>query len=120
MRYQDIPTILKETGLPVTYYAWPEDDLQHPVPELPYIVFYYPEMRIESADDHVAGQIVQVNVELYTKDKDFTTEMGVEAILDNHSLIYSKSETYLKDESMYEVLYITEAVIDRVEDTNEN
>ena len=35
MRYQDIPTILKETGLPVTYYAWPEDDLQHPVPDLP-------------------------------------------------------------------------------------
>lgn len=120
MRYQDIPTILKETGLPVTYYAWPEDDLQNPVPDLPYIVFYYPKMRIEPADDHVAAQIVQVNVELYTKNKDFNTEMILEEILDKYSLIYDKGETYLKDESMYEVLYIIEAVIDRVEETNEN
>lgn len=120
MRYQDIPTILKETGLPVTYYAWPEDDLQHPVPDLPYIVFYYPKMRIEPADDHVAGQIAQINIELYTNEKDFETEKTVEEVLDKYSLIYSKGETYLKDESMYEVLYITEAVIDRVEVTNEN
>lgn len=120
MKFVDIPRILKETGLPVTYYAWPEDDLQHPVPDLPYIVFYYPKMRIEPADDHVAAQIVQVNVELYTKNKDFNTEMILEEILDKYSLIYDKGETYLKDESMYEVLYIIEAVIDRVEETNEN
>ncbi len=120
MKFVDIPRILKETGLPVTYYAWPEDDLQHPVPALPYIVFYYPKMRIEAADDHVAGQIVQLNVELYTRSKDFETEAIVEEILDKYSLIYAKGETYLTDESMYEVLYITEAVIDRVEETNEN
>ena len=77
-------------------------------------------MRIEPADDHVAGQIVQINIELYTNEKDFETEQTVEEILDKYSLIYSKGETYLKDESMYEVLYITEAVIDRVEVTNEN
>ena len=120
MRYQDVPIILNKTGLPVTYHAWPEDDLQHPVPDLPYIVFYFPKMRIESADDHVAGQIVQLNIELYTNEKDFETEQKVEKILDDYSLLYDKEETFLRDESMYEVLYITEAVIDRVEETNEN
>lgn len=120
MKYQDIPKILKEAGLPVTYYAWPEDDIQHPIPDLPYIVFFYPDTRVEAADDHVAARIVQVNIELYSNQKDFETEEKLEQILDKYSLIFDKMETYLRDESMYEVLYITEAVIDRVEEENEN
>ena len=120
MRYQDITKILKRAGLPVTYFSFPEDDLQHPVPPLPYIIFYIPRTRAEAADNTTASRIAQINIELYTKEKDFDLEELLERILDAECLICEKEEVFLKSENMYEVLYITEAVIDSEENINEN
>lgn len=111
MQYKDIDTMLEASGLPVTYYSWPEDDPAHPVPPLPYIVWYLPGTENVAADDSVYKIVQTLNIELYTANKDFETEAALEAILDDNELVWDKTETYLSSERMYEVLYTTEVYI---------
>lgn len=106
MTYEEVWTMLKQTGLPVTYYQW-----ENGAPPLPYIVFYYPQSNNINADDSVYQRVDSLNIELYTKRKSFTDEDTLEAVLDNYEMVWNKSETYLNNEEMYEVLYETEIVI---------
>jgi hypothetical protein len=108
MTFKDIADLLESTGLPCAYYSYPEGN----VPALPYIVFYYPNNNPEYADNQVFTTITALNIELYTQNKDFTTEQTVEAVLNANELPFNKSEIYLTDEHMYEVLYQTQVVID--------
>jgi hypothetical protein len=112
MTFQEIKTMLAETALPATYYSWPEDDPQHPVPPLPYLVWYLPETENFAADDENYKRIETLNVELYTKTKDFETEAAVEAVFNSWNLIWDRSESFLDSETMYEVLYTMEIYID--------
>ena len=81
MTIQEINTMLGQTGLPKTYYSWPEDDPANPVPPLPYLVWYFPDSDNFAADDQVHAHIETLTIELYTAQKDFETEAAVEAIL---------------------------------------
>lgn len=106
MTHAEIYEAIESAGLPVAYYAFPEGA----VPALPFIVYYYPNSNNFGADDAVYQKIEALNVELYTKVKDFALEETVEGAL--ASLGYwEKSETYLTSEEMYEVLYQTEVMI---------
>lgn len=49
-----------------------------------------------------------IDVELYSADKDPVSESAVEAVLTAAGLFYSKTEIWLEDEKMYEILYETE------------
>ncbi len=106
--FEGVKTSLSSTGLPVAYYSYPENG----APDLPYLVYYYPDMRPETADNTHHAQIYSLNVELYTKEKDFTVESTVELALLTAGLVFTKEETFLNDEHMYEVLYLTEVIID--------
>ena len=108
MKFNEISTMLGQTGLKKTYYSWPEKE----APPLPYLVWYLPSSDNFVADDKVFQRIDALNVELYTKTKDFATEIAVEAVLDANNLVWSKTEAYLDDEKMYEVLYEMEIIID--------
>ena len=107
MTFEEIAGMLDSTGYPVTYLAWPEKN----VPRLPYICYYYPSMNPETADDTHHAEIYQLNVELYTKNKSFDVEKNVEQALLNAGLVFAKEEDYLSDENMYEVLYMSEVII---------
>lgn len=107
MTYKDIADMIESIGLPFTYYSFPIGN----VPDLPYIVFYYPSNDDFSADNENYVKAVRLNIELYMKNKDFDTEQTVENVLNAHGLFYSRSEQYLTSESMYEVLYETEVII---------
>lgn len=111
MQITDIKDILEGVGLPVTYYSWPEDDPRHPVPALPYLVWYLPGSENFGADDKVYQQIQTLNVELYTETKNFAWEIEVENVLDDNNLFWDKVETYIDSEHMYQVLYTMEVVI---------
>lgn len=111
MKLNEVYQILKKIGLPVTYYQWQEGDPSNPVPELPYIVYYYPSSSDEKADSVNYVRINGLNIELYTKQKDFALEEQVERILTEHGFFFYKQETYLDDDHMFEVLYETEVVI---------
>lgn len=108
MRYQDIKTMLAESGLPATYYSWPEKQ----VPALPYLVWYFPGSDNFAADDKVYKRILTLNIELYTENKSFDTEGTVEAVLDDAGMVWDKVETFIDSEKMYQVLYTMEVLID--------
>lgn len=106
MTREEIYTAIKSASLPVAYYAFPEGA----VPALPFIVYYYPNSNNFGADNAVYQQIEALNVELYSKDKDFTLEATVEAALASIGF-WQKSEAFITSEGMYEVLYQTEVLI---------
>ena len=107
MNPKDIKQILAQTGLPLTYYQWPEKE----APALPYIVWYLPGTDNFAADDKVYQQIHTLNVELYTDNKDFELEQTVEAVLEANDLVWDKVEAYIDTERMYQVLYTMEVYI---------
>ena len=67
MTYAEIASMIESTELENTYYQYPEGE----APELPYILFYYPERDDFQADNKNYAKITQLNIELYTKEKDF-------------------------------------------------
>lgn len=107
MTLKEVAEMLKSTGLPFTYYLWGKD-----VPLLPYIVYYYPSNNDEFADGENWANVRALNVELYTSNKDFNIEEYLESVFQEHGLCFMKSESYLDDENMYEVLYELEVIID--------
>lgn len=107
MTYQEVAQMIESIGLPYAYYSFPEKQ----APKLPYIVFYYPNSDDFSADNSNYVPISQLNIELYSKDKNFALEKSVEDVLKANEIFYDKSETYINSENMYEVLYETQIVI---------
>lgn len=109
MTYQEIYQTINgiSPNLPVTYYQWPEGS----APSLPYIVFYYPSRDDFSADNTNYAKITQLNIELYTQEKDFDLEAMVEEALQNADIYYTKEEQYIENERMYEILFTTEVLI---------
>ena len=47
----------------------------------------------------------QLDIELYTDRKAPALEEEIEAVLTSHELYFSKSETWIESEKLYEVLY---------------
>lgn len=107
MTYGEVKEQLESIGLPLTYYEWPDDE----EPELPYLVYYYPERDDFKADDINYIKKPRLNIELYTEEKDFDLENRLEAILEQYGFSYAKEEQYIESERMYEVLYVTEVII---------
>lgn len=108
MLLTDITIMVGQTGLQNTYFTYPEKN----APELPYLVWYLPNSVNFAADDKVFKPIQALNIELYTEHKDFATEAVVEGVLDAWGMVWDKTEAYLDDEKMYEVLYEMEILID--------
>lgn len=80
-------------------------------PKLPYIVYYYPTSSNEYADDTIHANIQHLNIELYTKTKDYKMQQKVEKALKDASLLYIKTESYIDSEHMFETLYESEVII---------
>lgn len=108
MKLTEITEMIESFGLPCTYLQWEEGD----APALPYVAFYYPISRGEYADDTNYIQISQLNIELYTKSKNVDLENQIIQILEQNSIPFESSETYLEDEKMYEVLFECEILIE--------
>lgn len=107
MTYEQIASMIESIGLPFTYYQFAEKE----VPAPPFIVFWYPGNADDFADNVNYGRVVELNIELYSDNKDFTQEAAVERILTAAGLAFEKSETYIDSERMYEVLYETEVAL---------
>lgn len=108
MQVSDFRKILDETGFAVGYYQFPKGK----VPKLPYILFYFPTSDDVYADNKNYVNIQATNVELYTKNKNFSAEKSVEDVLKSHNIKYQKTETYLTTEDMFLILYEMEIITD--------
>lgn len=85
----------------VAYRFFPEGE----APELPYITFLGTYSNNFVADNKVYLPGTHIQVELYTAAIDETTEGLVEACLNGLELPFTKTESWLDDESCYEILY---------------
>ena len=105
--YEGINSLLGSIGYPYNYDFFPENK----VPAPPYMVFYYPNRDDFYADDSNYSHIEQLNIELYTDEKDFDAEAAVESVLESNGITFVKSEAYIDSENLYEVLYTMEVLI---------
>lgn len=88
----------------VVYRAWPVGE----APALPFIVYLVQGSDNFGADDIVYKPINRVDIELYSKNKDTTSEGLIEALLESLSIYWEKEEVYLDDEKCYEIIYSIE------------
>lgn len=85
----------------VAYYAFPIGE----APELPFICYLVVGTENFRADESVYKVINEVDIELYTKNKDIVSERAIEKALSDNSIVWDKDESYLKDESCFMVTY---------------
>jgi len=104
MTKAEIPQMLEELGLPFAYDHFAEGEAVDP----PFLIYLYPRASNFSADGVAYYKKDRLQIELYTDKKDIGLEEKVEAVLDKYGFFYSKSETWISSEKMYEVLYETE------------
>lgn len=112
MTYKELATMITGIGLPNAYDHFPEGQGPNP----PFICFYFEGSDDLAADDTNYQRIRPLTVELYTDNKDFSTEETVEAALNGAGLVYSRSETYIDSERLYEVAYTTDIIITEEEE----
>ena len=98
---EEIETMLEKTGIPFRYFLFEEKEAVEP----PFMVWYLTESANFFADGKAYERIDHLNLELYTDQKDFELEEQLERILEEGGIGWNKTETYLDDEQMYEVLY---------------
>ncbi len=101
MTYEELVAMLKEADLPFGYDHFAEGES----PDPPFFVFLIPTEETFGADNIVYASFPEVNVELYTDKKNPQLEAGIEKILTEHELCYEKSEIWIPEEKLYEVLY---------------
>ncbi len=107
MTHTEVATMIASIGLPYAYYEFPDDTEQEP----PFVVFYYPQSDDLYADNQNYVGITQLNIELYTDEKDFDLESTVESVLVGSGLTYTKMETRIDTERMWQILYQMEVII---------
>lgn len=101
MTHEEVKQMVESMGLPYAYHHFAEGES----PDPPFVVFLYPGSDNFAAEGKVYYKINKLNIELYTDLKDIELEETVEAVLDEHSIFYEKSEVWIETENLYEVLY---------------
>jgi hypothetical protein len=91
--------LLKTTNLPVAYHHFTSP------PTPPYIVYLFSYSSNFGADNKVYDAEKNFQVELYTTNKDPTSEALIEDLLDVNDIYWEKTETYIESEGLYQVLY---------------
>lgn len=107
MTYKEVATMIRSIGLPFAYHQFNEDTAVAP----PFVCFSYPASNDLQADNINFQRIEQLNIDLYSDDKDFDNEAAVEAVLLNNGMSWEKNESYIDSERMYMVSYQTEFII---------
>ena len=107
MTHKEVASMVKSIGLPFAYYQFPEGTGQAP----PFVVFFYSSTDDVFADDSNYQRIETLNIELYTKDKDFNLESQVESVISANGLTYHKEESHIDSEKMWQIAYEMEVII---------
>lgn len=101
MTVEQLAAMLKSTGIPFAYDHFAEGES----PEPPFICYLLPGSNNFAADSRAYFKINEVRVELYTDKKDASVEKAVEDVLDNQGIFYNKSEVWISEERLYEVVF---------------
>ena len=97
----ELVNMIKEMDIPFAYDHFAEGEAVKP----PFICFLLSGSDNFSADGIVYFKINEVHIELYTDVKSPDIEDKVEAVLYKHGIFYNKTEAWIDDEKLYEVLF---------------
>lgn len=97
----EIEKMLEQMNVPFRYFLFEEKEAVEP----PFLVWYLPESNNFFADGIVYEKIARLNLELYTDQKDFELEERLESLLETEDMAWNKTEAFLDEEQLYEVLY---------------
>lgn len=101
MKTQNIKDMLNEIGIPYAYHHFTTKKAVTP----PFICWLTPGSNNFAADGIVYHQGMQLDIELYTDEKNQEMEERIETVLNMYEIYWEKSEVYIESEKMYEVLY---------------
>ncbi|MBQ8011905.1 MAG: hypothetical protein IJ265_10150 [Oscillospiraceae bacterium] len=101
MTYEEINDMMAEMGLPYAYHHFAEGESPQP----PFLLFLSPGEETFSADNVAYYSFKQLDIELYTDKKNPVLEEEIEAVLTQHEIYFTKTESWIASEKMYEVLY---------------
>lgn len=91
-----------DAHIPYAYNVFPTDA---GTPALPYVTGFVTGGQGTSADDENYFDTMNLNIVLFTKTKDPTTEDTVRGVLKSLDCIYTWDESYATDEKMYVITY---------------
>lgn len=100
MTLSELATILTSTGYPVRYGMFKE-----PPATSPYIEYECSYTENFGADNKAYHKIQNVSIFLFTKTKDPTAEEALEMKLDGANIYWNKTESFLQEESVFQILY---------------
>lgn len=101
MTIEEFVKVLQESDLPVTHYQWPVGN----VPDLPYLVYTIPQSDGEYADNRTWAEICEIDVELYSEQRNFQLEDRLKEIFNAHELPYTTEFNYIESEQMYQTIF---------------
>ncbi len=101
MTYEEISEMMQEIGLPNAYHHFAEGESPTP----PFLLLLSPGENTFGADNLMYISFKRLHIELYTDEKSPEAEERVEEVLHQHNIYYTKSETWIQSEILYEVLY---------------
>ncbi len=101
MSLEEVVEMISNIGLPFAYHHFAEGES----PDPPFVIYLSPGSHNFAADGVVFFKVHLLDVELYTDKKDPEVESRVEAALDAAGFFYDKTESYIEEEHLYEVLY---------------
>ena len=107
MTFESVASMVAEIGIPYAYYQFPEGTAQ----TTPFICFFFAEAEDLAADDSNYQRMERLVIELYTDNKDFDLESRVEAVLNEHGLVFAREEEWIESERMLEVVFETTVCI---------
>lgn len=108
MTREQIAAMIESMKLPCAYYEFNDNTPQEP----PFICWFFSVSNDMIADNTNYAHIEVLNVELYTKYKDFDREKEIENILNASGLVYYKETNYIEEEKIFQTSYESEVLLD--------
>ena len=99
MTQAELYQALKEIGLPVAYRAFKSPTTP------PFLVYLFAYSSDLMADNQNYADIDNFQIELYAKNKDPATEKRIQNKLQELGLPYSKTETFVESEGLFQLIY---------------
>ena len=104
MTQAELYQALKAIGYPVAYSHFVSTP-QNPAPSPPFITYRFVQSSDLMADGQNYAEISNFTVELYTDEKDLVAEGKVQDKLKELGLPYTKTETWIDSEKLFQVIY---------------
>lgn len=106
MTLQEIYEGLQALGFPVSYSHFAEGE----TPKCPFAIYRVNGTNNFSADGMVYLPVNEIDIVLYTEEKDPESEKKIETWLRGKGIFYNKNEEFIESEKFYEITYEMEEI----------